>query len=148
MRIARHYVQADDLLRFKNAELSWAWLYEQSKSTCMLVLVTAVNHSPATDMTSSPCEIWLKNRGWATTAHRPQRHHWLKVLSHRTRHGTVRHGTVRGRDSAVRRGTAPHPMRKNLNTTAFWQLPLKHYALSPISNRRHQTPPPVPGAAL
>ena len=30
----------------------------------MLVLAVAVNHSPAREVTSSPQESWLKNRGW------------------------------------------------------------------------------------
>ena len=30
----------------------------------MLVLAVAVSHSPAREVTSSPQESWLKNRGW------------------------------------------------------------------------------------
>ena len=30
----------------------------------MLVLAVAVSHSPAKEVTSSPQESWLKNRGW------------------------------------------------------------------------------------
>ena len=37
--------------------------------TCMFVLVMAVSHSPATEMTSRPCDIWLKYRGCATAEH-------------------------------------------------------------------------------
>ena len=35
----------------------------------MLVLAVAVSHSPAKEVTSSPQESWLKNRGWPDHYH-------------------------------------------------------------------------------
>ena len=35
----------------------------------MLVLAVAVSHSPAKEVTSSPQESWLKNRGWPDQNH-------------------------------------------------------------------------------
>ena len=35
----------------------------------MLVLAVAVSHSPAREVTSSPQESWLKNRGWPGDGH-------------------------------------------------------------------------------
>jgi len=39
------------------AKKTTAVVYRRCLEAYMLVLVTAVNHSPATAMTSSPCEI-------------------------------------------------------------------------------------------
>ena len=40
----------------------------------MLVLAVAVSHSPAREVTSSPQESWLKNRGWPGDGHDGQDH--------------------------------------------------------------------------
>ena len=40
----------------------------------MLVLAVAVSHSPAREVTSSPQESWLKNRGWPGNGHDGQDH--------------------------------------------------------------------------
>lgn len=49
-------------------------------ATCMFVLVTAVSHSPATDITSSPCEIWLKYKGCAAAEHHIQTQHMIVLI--------------------------------------------------------------------
>ena len=40
----------------------------------MLVLAVAVSHSPAREVTSSPHESWLKNRGWPARGRDGQDH--------------------------------------------------------------------------